>query len=124
MRKNQIKEVEPREIIDVVEEDDNEVLKTSFIISDGKEDVKIVAMKNCWAIQRWKTSVNQKTGVDESGYASVRWVADLGSIAQRVFDMRLKNSEASTLLELSEAGKQIAIDIRKEFSVQSGCSCK
>ena len=123
MSKKKIEEVEPGEVIDTVEEDDNEMLKTSFIISDGREDVRIVAMKNCWGIQRFKTVTNKKTKEETSDWVTSRYVVDLGSIAQRVFDMRLKNSEASTLLELSEAGRQIAADIRKEFSVQ-GCACK
>jgi hypothetical protein len=112
------------ETIEMDAAEDNETLKTSFIISDGKENVRVVAMKNCWGIQRWKTSTNKKTKEDNSGWSTDRYVVDLGMVANRIFEMRLKNSEATTLAELSAASKQIALDVRKEFSLNSGCGCK
>lgn len=111
------------EVIDTEETtDEMETLKTNFILSDGKEDVRVVAMKNCWGIQRLREHVNKETKEITSTWTTDRYVVDLGMVAHRVFELRLKNSEASTLLELSAAGKRIAEDVRREFSV-SGCGC-
>lgn len=112
------------ETIEMDAAEDNETLKTSFIISDGKENVRIIAMKNCWGIQRWKTVTNKQTKEETSDWVTSRFVVDLGMVANRVFEMRLKNSEATTLAELSAASRQIAIDVRKEFSLNNGCGCK
>lgn len=101
------------------EETTDEVLKTNFIIHDGKEDIRIIAMKNCWGIQRLKNSTDKETKEVTSEWVTDRFVVDLGMVANRVFEIRLKNSEATTLQELSRAGKQIATDIRKQFQVYS-----
>lgn len=107
-----------------VEAQEEETLKTNFIISDGKEDIRVIAMKNCWGIQRWKESANKVTKEITAGWVTDRYVVDIGMVAHRVFELRLKNSEASTILELSAVGKRIAEDVRREFSLgNGGCGC-
>lgn len=99
-------------------------LAASFVISDGKDQLRVKALKDCWAIQRWSFSKNKKTGEDESGWNSFKYVTDLGSIANRIFNMRLKNSEVTTLKELSAAAIQIGEDIRKDFKFpKATCIC-
>jgi len=89
----------------------------SFLIHDGKEMIRVVALENCWALQKLKSNTNQVTKVVTESWQAFKWCADLGSVANRVFNFRLKNSEVTTLEELSSAAKKIAADIRKEFSV-------
>jgi hypothetical protein len=124
---------------EVIEEE--ETGRASFIISDGKSELKVLALKDCWAIQRWNATIdsaefltrakdNKKIQVPNPefgkplGWVSYKYVTDLGSIAGKVFDLRLKNSEVTTLQELSEMAKKIRIDIRSEFGLSDSCACK
>jgi hypothetical protein len=95
--------------------------RASFTIHNGKEEIRVQALKDCWALQKWITAEDgAKTA---SRWKSFKYITDLGSVANRIFEMRLKNAEVTTLQELSVASKQIGVDIRREFSLQ-GCACK
>jgi hypothetical protein len=98
--------------------DENDVCRASFEIHDGQRMLRVQALKDCWAIQFWATNTNQKTGEDESGWRSFKYVTDLGSAAGKIFDFRLKNSEAKTLEDLSIMAKTIRSEIRREFRLQ------
>jgi undecaprenyl pyrophosphate synthase len=98
-------------------EDAEESGGASFLIHDGKEMIRVVAQDNCWALQRLKSNTNQTTKITTEVWSAFKWCADIGSVANRVFNFRLKNSEATTLEEISSLAKQIAADIRKEFSI-------
>ena len=86
-----------------------------FFIHNGKEELRVKALKDCWAIQRFSQSTNSKTGEVSESWSGFKYVTDLGSVANRIYEMRLKNSEASTLKELSEFAIKIGSDIREEF---------
>ena len=105
-----------KEITTEIEADDEDGgANVVFFVHNGQEELRIKAQDKCWAIQRFVTSTNKKTKQDESHWSSFKWVTDLGSVANRFYDMRLKRSEATSLKELSEAAFRIGEDIRKEF---------
>jgi hypothetical protein len=81
-----------------------------------------MALRDCWALQKWNPSVIKQTG-QATGWTSFKYFTDIANVAGRVFDMRLKNAEASTLLELSNFAKSIRDEVRKEFGI-TGCGCK
>ena len=94
--------------------EDNEVGSTEFLLSDGKRMLRVKAEQSCWSISRWSDSVD-KTTEKVKGWEPFKWCMDLGSVASKVFDFRLKNSDAKTLEELSNASVRIRQEIRKEF---------
>jgi len=105
-----------KEIVTEVEtEDEDNGTNVVFLVHNGSEELRIQAQGKCWAIQRFVTNKNRKTKENQSGWVSFKWVTDLGSVANRFYDMRLKRSEATSLEELREAAIKIGEDIRKEF---------
>ena len=88
----------------------------SFLISDGRRDLMVKAKHDCWAICEWIDSIDPRTD-KAKGWVPFKYVVDLGMVAGRLFEWRLKNSYATTLTELSEMAKQVRIDIRKEFTL-------
>ena len=62
--------------------------------------------------------VKNENALVPSGWREFKFFTDLGSLAGKIFDMRLKNADVSTLQELSEAAKAIRIEVRNEFGLQ------
>lgn len=97
-------------------EDYNAVTSAHFFINVGPKKYRAIGLKDCWALQVWK-EVKQEDALVPSGWREFKFFTDLGSLAGKIFDLRLKNSEATTLQELSDMAKQIRIDVRKEFHI-------
>ena len=107
-----------------IEEDDegesegSEVGRANFLIHDGTRMLRVQALKDCWALQYWSEASEEAKR--ESAWVAFKWLTDLGNVAGKIFDIRLKNCEVTTLKELSEMAKSIRDDVRKEFSLQQG----
>jgi len=110
------------EIIDPVEEPEEEQGRASFEIHNGKEMVRFKALKDCWVMQVMGNRKNTTTGDMERVWESAKWFTDLGSIGAKVFDMRLKNCDATTLSELADCAKSIKAQLQAEFKL-TGCGC-
>jgi hypothetical protein len=89
--------------------------KAYFFIENGNETLRVKAFKDYWAIQKMTVNTDKDTGKETANWVGFKFVTDLGSVANRIFDMRLKNSDTKTLKELSDAAKRIGEEIRKEF---------
>ena len=93
-------------------------LPAQFIIKIGTQDYRVKAYKDFWALQKWVEYTSKETGVKVvRGFQSFKYFANLGQLANRVFDFRLKNSDVDNLNELTETARKLVIDIKKEFEV-------
>lgn len=93
-----------------------DIAKASFLIHDGTKELRVQAYADCWALQRWKEAGEDSKS--ESRWVNFKYFVDLGSLVNKIFSLRLKNSESTTLVELAETAKQISADIRREFGLK------
>lgn len=103
------------------DEDDEEqdALAATFTISDGKRELKVRAYKDYWALQRWSEKKDKDTQEVVGGaWKSFKYFANLGQLANRVFDFRLKNSDVANLNELTEIARKMCREIKEEFEVE------
>ena len=111
--------------INLIEEGDSEddeelnALSATFLISDGKKELKVKAYKDYWALQRWVDKKDKDTKEVIGGdWVSFKYFANLGQLANRVFDFRLKNSDVENLNELTETARKICKEIKEEFEIK------
>lgn len=100
------------------EEEAEELTGARFEISDGKRMLRVAASKDNWLIQKKGLSTDKDTKVVTETWTTFKYVTDIASVAERIFQFRLKNADVTTLLELSAESKKIAAEIRKEFGLQ------
>lgn len=117
--KNKSEEVDKDEEENTLE--DAKKYKAHFIISDGKDEVLVKAEANCWSMS-WKVYEYAKDDIKKLNpigfrWESRKWVTDLGCVASRIFDLRLKACNTRTLEGLSKMATQIRDDVRKEFKL-------
>jgi hypothetical protein len=93
-------------------------LNAYFLVHDGREQLRVKAYVNYWALQYLSPMKNKITGIENPTWKDFKFFANLGQLANRIFDWRLKNSETTTLKELEQNAKRIGDEIREEFSVK------
>jgi hypothetical protein len=114
------REAGPEDVLEENEGDDK--ARAYFMTTDGVSEIRIQALKDCWAFQKWEPTIRKETGLP-CGWKAYRYVTDLGSVANRIFNLRLKNAEVTTLKELSEASRRIGEEVRAEFNLVIEKTC-
>lgn len=99
-------------------EQEDEIYSTTFTVNINGKEERVACNENNWMLQQWRQG-KDKNGKDTSHWESYKWFADLGSLAARVYDLRLKHTDANNIKDLKAYAKQIAIEVRKEFSLNT-----